>query len=88
MGVMYEQYEVAGWESSLARRYAADDEVVADPEKAKRSKGWGLVARVYLGGQNVTLDLGRFRETLGRLHAHALLQLQQQLRRREEETTS
>jgi hypothetical protein len=36
----------------------------------------------------VTLDLGRFRETLGRLHAHALLQLQQQRRRREEETTS
>ncbi|TKW18923.1 hypothetical protein SEVIR_5G464300v4 [Setaria viridis] len=74
MGLRYEQYEVTGRESSLARRYAPEDEVVADPEKAKRSKGWGFVARVYLGGQNVTLDLGRFRETLARLHAHALLQ--------------
>ncbi|CAO2167766.1 unnamed protein product [Urochloa humidicola] len=74
MGIMYEQYEVDGRESSLARKYAPDDEVLADPEKAKRSKGWGFVARVYLGGQNVTLDLGRFRDTLTRMHAHAMLQ--------------
>ena len=73
MGVAYEQYEVGVEESSLARRYAADDVVVADPERAKRDKGgWGLVARVYLGGQNVSLDLGRFAETLARLHSHAL----------------
>ncbi|KAF8642120.1 hypothetical protein HU200_067379 [Digitaria exilis] len=73
MGVRYEQYEVGGNESSLARKYPPGDEVVADPEKAKRSKGWGFVARVYLGGQNVTLDLGRFRDTLAGLHAHAML---------------
>ncbi|CAL4972080.1 unnamed protein product [Urochloa decumbens] len=85
MGILYEQYEVAGRESSLARRYAPDDEVVADPEKAKRSKGWGLVARVYLGGQNVTLDLGRFRDTLTRMHAHAMLQRRRQ--QEEEEIT-
>ncbi|CAO2181695.1 unnamed protein product [Urochloa humidicola] len=83
MGILYEQYEVEGRESSLARRYPPGDEVVADPEKAKRSKGWGFVARVYLGGQNVTLDLGRFRDTLRRMHAHAMLQQQQ-----EEEETS
>ncbi|RLM61799.1 protein O-linked-mannose beta-1,4-N-acetylglucosaminyltransferase 2-like [Panicum miliaceum] len=83
MGVAYEQYEVGGEESSLARRYAADDVVVADPERAKREKGgWGLVARVYLGGQNVSLDLGRFGETLARLHAHALLQRRQESSRR------
>ncbi|KAG2603391.1 xylan glycosyltransferase MUCI21-like [Panicum virgatum] len=75
MGVAYEQYDVGAEESSLARRYAAGDVVVADPERAKRDKGgWGLVARVYLGGQNVSLDLSRFGETLGRLHSHALLQ--------------
>ncbi|CAM0147746.1 unnamed protein product [Urochloa decumbens] len=85
MGIVYEQYEVEGRESSLARRYAADDEVVADPEKAKRSKGWGFVARVYLGGQNVTLDLGRFRDTLTRMHAHAMLQRRRRLE--EEEIT-
>ena len=67
--------EVGVEESLLARWYAAYDMVVADPERAKRDKGgWGLVARVYLGGQNVSLDLSRFGETLARLHSHALLQ--------------
>ncbi|EES04242.1 uncharacterized protein LOC8062345 [Sorghum bicolor] len=80
MGLEYEQYEVRAGESSLARLYAADDAVLADPEKAMREQGWDLVARVYLGGQNVTLDLARFRRTLARMHAHAL---QQRRRRRE-----
>ncbi|KAL6853911.1 hypothetical protein ACP4OV_019940 [Aristida adscensionis] len=81
MGLRYEAYEVGVPESSLSRRYAADDAVVADPERAKREKGWNIadVVRVYLTGQNVSLDLGRFRETLVRLHSHAMLQ-----RRREE----
>ncbi|KAJ1287133.1 hypothetical protein BS78_03G407000 [Paspalum vaginatum] len=74
MGLLYEQYEVRAAESSLARRYAPDDAVLADPEAAKRDGGWPFVARVYLGGQNVSLDLGRFGETLARLHAHALRQ--------------
>ncbi|XP_066315977.1 xylan glycosyltransferase MUCI21-like [Miscanthus floridulus] len=81
MGLAYEQYEVHAAESSLARKYAADDAVVADPEKAMREKGWDLVARVYLGGQNVTLDLARFRRTLARMHAHALRQRGRQERR-------
>lgn len=72
MRVAYEQYEAGAAESSLARRYAPGDAVLADPEAAKRSGGWDLVARVYLGGQNVSLDLGRFGETLARLHARAL----------------
>jgi hypothetical protein len=71
MGLHYEQYEVRGRESSLSRRYALDDAVVADPETAKRNGGWSFVSRVYLNGQNVTLDLDRFRHTLARLHAIA-----------------
>uniref|UniRef100_J3L7Z5 Glycosyltransferase 61 catalytic domain-containing protein n=1 Tax=Oryza brachyantha TaxID=4533 RepID=J3L7Z5_ORYBR len=72
MGLHYEQYDAEGHESSLSRRYGLRDAVVSDPEAAKRDKGWGFVARVYLGGQNVTLDVARFRETLSRMHAHAL----------------
>lgn len=75
MGLHYEQYDVRGHESSLSRKYGPDDVVVADPEKAKRSKGWDFVARVYLGGQNVSLDLVRFRETLSRMHSRAALLL-------------
>jgi hypothetical protein len=72
MGLHYEQYEVRGRESSLSRHYALDDAVVADPETAKRNGGgWSFVAQVYLKGQNVTLDLDRFRHTLARMHAIA-----------------
>ncbi|XP_062208751.1 xylan glycosyltransferase MUCI21-like [Phragmites australis] len=79
MGLHYEQYDVRGPESSLSRKYALDDVVIADPETTKRNKGWDFVARVYLRGQNVSLDLGRFGKTLARLHSRALL-LQRQER--------
>jgi hypothetical protein len=72
MGLRYEQYDVAGNESSLSRVYAPDDVVVADPDRARRergSKAWDLVEYVYLRGQNVSLDLARFRETLVRVRA-------------------
>ncbi|EMS47093.1 hypothetical protein TRIUR3_33900 [Triticum urartu] len=39
---------------------------------ATRERGWDLTARVYLGGQNVSLDLGRFGDTLRKLHSRAL----------------
>lgn len=35
---------------------------------------WEFIGRVYLGGQNVTLDLARFRETLAGLHSWVLEQ--------------
>ncbi|KAL6848284.1 hypothetical protein ACP4OV_022412 [Aristida adscensionis] len=72
MGLHYEQYDIAGGESSLSRRYSPEDAVVADPARARREQGakeWELVEHVYLRGQNVTLDLGRFRETLSRMHS-------------------
>ncbi|KAM0874427.1 hypothetical protein ACQ4PT_037444 [Festuca glaucescens] len=72
MEVHYEQYDVVAKESSLSRRYAADDVVVADPEKAKQGKGWDLVKQVYLSGQNMSLDLDRFGDTLRKLHFRAL----------------
>ncbi|XP_047053234.1 xylan glycosyltransferase MUCI21-like [Lolium rigidum] len=72
MEVHYEQYDVVANESSLSRRYAADDVVVADPERAKQGKGWDLVKQIYLSGQNVSLDLDRFGDALRKLHARAL----------------
>jgi hypothetical protein len=72
MEVHYEQYDVVANESSLSRRYAADDVVVADPEKAKQGKGWDLVKQIYLSGQNVSLDLDRFGDALRKLHTRAL----------------
>ncbi|TVT98162.1 hypothetical protein EJB05_56541, partial [Eragrostis curvula] len=69
MGLHYEQYDLRLNESSLSRKYAPDDVVVADPGRARLERGkkaWDLVEYVYLRGQNVSLDLGRFRETLTR----------------------
>ncbi|VAH69476.1 unnamed protein product [Triticum turgidum subsp. durum] len=72
MEMHYEQYDAAANESSLVRKYPADDVVLRDPEAATRERGWDLTARVYLGGQNVSLDLGRFGDTLRKLHSRAL----------------
>ncbi|KAL6626547.1 hypothetical protein ACP70R_030273 [Stipagrostis hirtigluma subsp. patula] len=82
MGLRYEQYDVRGRESSLSRVYGPSHVVVADPEKAKVKQGssvawdwdWDFIGRVYLDGQNVTLDLARFRETLTRMHSRWLEQ--------------
>ncbi|CAD6232315.1 unnamed protein product [Miscanthus lutarioriparius] len=72
MGLHYEQYDVSARESSLSRKYPAGHVVVADPARARREQGkqeWELVEHVYLRGQNVSLDLGRFREALDRIHS-------------------
>ncbi|TKW12876.1 hypothetical protein SEVIR_5G064300v4 [Setaria viridis] len=82
MGLRYEQYDVSAGESSLSRRYPAGHVVVADPARARREQGgkeWDLVEHVYLRGQNVSLDLGRFRETLARLHSRWKEQQQSQV---------
>ncbi|GJN37766.1 hypothetical protein PR202_gb26754 [Eleusine coracana subsp. coracana] len=85
MGLRYEQYDARGHESSLSRVYAPDHVVVADPERAKRNKkgggdglDWEFIGRVYLTGQNVTLDLARFGETLARVHSWVLEQRQRE----------
>ncbi|CAL4950835.1 unnamed protein product [Urochloa decumbens] len=72
MGLDYEQYDVTAGESSLSRRYPAGHVVVTDPARARREQGakeWDLVEHVYLRGQNVSIDLGRFRETLARMYS-------------------
>ncbi|CAL4977194.1 unnamed protein product [Urochloa decumbens] len=82
MGLEYEQYDVAAWESSLSRRYPAGHVVVTDPARARKEQGakeWDLVEHVYLRGQNVSIDLGRFRETLARMHSRWKERQQRQL---------
>ncbi|GJN37780.1 hypothetical protein PR202_gb26768 [Eleusine coracana subsp. coracana] len=77
MALRYEQYDVVGNESSLSRKYPPGHVVVADPARARREQGskeWDLVEYVYLRGQNVSLDLGRFRETLARVHSWLMMQ--------------
>ncbi|KAI5021034.1 hypothetical protein ZWY2020_054444 [Hordeum vulgare] len=53
-------YKILPSESSLFRRYARDDPVLTDPV-AVNAKGWQVTKKVYLDGQNVRLDMARFR---------------------------
>ncbi|KAK1293126.1 hypothetical protein QJS10_CPB17g01989 [Acorus calamus] len=62
-GLKYVEYVVEVEESSLYAEYGRDAEVVREPGKVN-ARGWEETKRVYLDGQNVTLDLARFRGTL------------------------
>lgn len=59
MGLGYVQYNIAVEESSQAAR------VLAEPP-AVRKEGWLALWSAYLVGQNVTLDVARFRGALSR----------------------
>uniref|UniRef100_A0A0D9V1A9 Glycosyltransferase 61 catalytic domain-containing protein n=1 Tax=Leersia perrieri TaxID=77586 RepID=A0A0D9V1A9_9ORYZ len=82
LGLRYMPYKIKPAESSLYRQYAKDDPVLTDPDTVN-AKGWQVTKKVYLDGQNVRLDLARFRRRLRdaydhwaeqrrrRLHAHS-----------------
>ncbi|KAF8760507.1 hypothetical protein HU200_010130 [Digitaria exilis] len=58
MGLHYEEYEVTAEETTLKDKYPRDHPVFADPISIERS---GKLWEVFLEGQNVTLDIDRFR---------------------------
>ncbi|KAG0502109.1 hypothetical protein HPP92_002181 [Vanilla planifolia] len=63
MGLEYLEYRIAVEESTLRGEYAEDDPVLADPWGVNL-KGYNVSRPVYVDGQNVSLDLRRFGETL------------------------
>ncbi|XP_062201964.1 alpha-1,3-arabinosyltransferase XAT3-like [Phragmites australis] len=65
MGLGYVHYGIAVEESTLARRYPRDHRVLRDPAAVRR-EGWMALRSVYLVGQNVTIDVHRFRGALRR----------------------
>ncbi|TVU22189.1 hypothetical protein EJB05_31871 [Eragrostis curvula] len=65
-GLGYVHYGVAVEESSLARRYPRDHRVLRDPDAVRREGGWMALRDAYLVGQNVTVDVARFRGALRR----------------------
>lgn len=69
LGLKYMRYAVLPTESSLYREYEKDDPVLRDPESVN-AKGWEVTKKVYLDGQNVRLDLRRFRKRLVRAHQY------------------
>lgn len=70
MGLQYVEYHIGVEESSLYEQYPKDDPVLVDPWGINL-KGYNVSKPVYTDGQNVRLDLSRFRETL--LNARKLI---------------
>lgn len=69
LGLKYVRYKISPKESSLYREYKKDDLVLTDPESVN-ARGWEVTKKVYLDGQNVRLDLERFRKRLARAHQY------------------
>lgn len=63
LGLKYIGYKINPMESSLYHKYKKNDPVLTDPESVNK-KGWEFTKRIYLGDQNVTLDLKRFKKLL------------------------
>ncbi|XP_058092614.1 alpha-1,3-arabinosyltransferase XAT3-like [Magnolia sinica] len=63
MGIHYLEYQVTYNESSLSDTYPPDHPVIADPNSI-HLQGYRVSRAVYVDGQNLRLDLARFKETL------------------------
>ncbi|KAK4852772.1 hypothetical protein QYF36_026948 [Acer negundo] len=63
MGVNYLEYKIEPEESSLLETYGRNHPIVNDPESIY-AKGYFAFRAVYVDGQNLKVNVGRFRETL------------------------
>ncbi|KAJ3684418.1 hypothetical protein LUZ61_013582 [Rhynchospora tenuis] len=63
MGLKYVGYKIDIEESTLIEKYPIDDPVMVDPDSI-HMKGYEVSRPVYMEGQNVRLNLTRFRSTL------------------------
>ncbi|CAO2177203.1 unnamed protein product [Urochloa humidicola] len=75
LGLRYMPYKILPSESSLYGQYAKDDPVLTDPDSVN-AKGWQVTKQVYLDGQNVRLDMARFRLQLRQAYGHWAAQRQ------------
>ncbi|KAL6627549.1 hypothetical protein ACP70R_031275 [Stipagrostis hirtigluma subsp. patula] len=63
MGLRYIQYEVAVGESTLKDKYPRDHEIFTNPT-GMHKKGFMFIRQTLMDGQDITVDVGRFREVL------------------------
>ncbi|KAE9590718.1 hypothetical protein Lal_00022996 [Lupinus albus] len=69
LGLKYIGYEIQPKESSLYEVYDKNDPILTDPASINK-KGWEYTKKIYLDGQNVKLDLRRFRKRLRRAYEY------------------
>ncbi|KAK1382830.1 alpha-1,3-arabinosyltransferase XAT2-like [Heracleum sosnowskyi] len=63
MGLHYLEYKIQPEESSLIDIYGRDDPVIVDPQSIY-AKSYEAGRAVYITGQNLNIDIHRFRKTL------------------------
>ncbi|XVF03807.1 hypothetical protein REPUB_Repub05bG0024700 [Reevesia pubescens] len=63
MGVRYLEYKIEPEESSLINTYSRDHPVITDPESVI-SKGYYAFRSMYIDGQDIKINLERFKKTL------------------------
>ncbi|KAF0888674.1 hypothetical protein E2562_016475 [Oryza meyeriana var. granulata] len=63
MGLRYIQYEVTIDESTLKDKYPRDDEIFTNPT-ALHKRGFKFMRQTFLNGQNITVDIDRFKPVL------------------------
>ncbi|KAJ8766540.1 hypothetical protein K2173_023787 [Erythroxylum novogranatense] len=63
MGINYLEYKIEAEESSLLDQYGPDHPVIADP-KSIFLQGYDAARSVYVDGQNMKINVVRFKETL------------------------
>ncbi|TXG67504.1 hypothetical protein EZV62_008779 [Acer yangbiense] len=63
MGVQYLEYKIEPEESTLLKKFGRDHPIITDPDSIG-AKGYNAFRTAYIDGQNVNVNLTRFRETL------------------------
>ncbi|KAL4269869.1 hypothetical protein GQ457_HM000200 [Hibiscus cannabinus] len=63
MGLQYLEYKIEPEESSLFEKYGKDHPVITDPESVT-SKGYFAYRTVYVEGQDLKINVQRFKKTL------------------------
>ncbi|CAO2160810.1 unnamed protein product [Urochloa humidicola] len=63
MGLRYIQYEIAVHESTLKDKYPRDHEIFTNPTALHR-KGFTFMRNTFLKGQDIVVDVDRFRKVL------------------------
>ncbi|XP_043691072.1 xylan glycosyltransferase MUCI21-like [Telopea speciosissima] len=71
LGLKYMGYELHPKESSLYNKYDENHRVLTDPHSVN-ALGWELTKKIYLDGQNVILNILRFRKQLLQAYKYAI----------------
>ncbi|KAF7062147.1 hypothetical protein CFC21_068782 [Triticum aestivum] len=72
MGLRYVKYEATAEETTLKYVYPSDHAVFTDIPSISR-QGYSMTWRIFLNGQNVTLDIDRFRGALQQIYQNTVM---------------